>query len=335
MEERAAIASHSTETTDAAWDGPANEARLRSDEGPDYYSRAYAWRDSEEDGTSKAHYAFIHHMVDGDGNIGAANLRACSSTIAILNGGRMPAGARPRWAGDREGVWRHVARHIRDGGAEPPPLRSISGDFERRSIETELQISGRQARVDMPVIRGYAAVFDQWSQPLGGFREIIRPGAFSRTLAQPPLGLAALYNHNSDYVLGRVDNGTLRLQEDDHGLHFEIQPPATQWARDLLESIRRRDVREASFSFSPVKEQWGEGVIDGQRTTTRELLDVTLYEVSPVAFPAYTGTETNTRSLDYRDIQASDGSGDSQAERGARLWVVRVYSRLLAILERA
>ena len=88
IELRAAIPPHSTDTSEGAWDGPANEARLRNDESAAYYRRAYAWVDPDGDPDTKAAYRFIHHEVDADGNIGAANIQACITAIGILNGGR-------------------------------------------------------------------------------------------------------------------------------------------------------------------------------------------------------------------------------------------------------
>ena len=60
--------------------------------------------------------------------------------------------------------------------------------IERRYFPlSELRITGGNG--DAPVeLRGYAAVFNTLSEPLGGgffsFREKIRPGAFSRSLGQ-------------------------------------------------------------------------------------------------------------------------------------------------------
>jgi HK97 family phage prohead protease len=52
-------------------------------------------------------------------------------------------------------------------------------------------------------------------------------------------------------VLGRNKSGTLRLSVDGIGLRYEIDPPDTQAARDLIESLRRGDVSGSSFAFLP------------------------------------------------------------------------------------
>lgn len=114
----AAVRSHDTPTTDTAWDGPAAEARVRTGETPDYYRRIYAWQDDEGDPAVKSSWKFIHHEGSGDGTPGAANLTACSTGIGVLNGAR---GGTAIPDGDLQGVYDHLARHLRDGGLEPPP----------------------------------------------------------------------------------------------------------------------------------------------------------------------------------------------------------------------
>lgn len=124
-----AIAPHETPTSEESWDAAANVARLRSGEDAGYYGRMYAWRDPDGDATTKAAYKFPHHHVDGDGNPGAAVLIACSAGIAALNGGRGGAAIPDA---DRRGVYRHLAKHLRDGDREPPPLQDRA-DGEARS----------------------------------------------------------------------------------------------------------------------------------------------------------------------------------------------------------
>lgn len=153
---------------------------------------------------------------------------------------------------------------------------------------TELRADGEG---EERTLKGYAAVFNQLSEPMWGMREKIRPGAFAKTIQESDI--RAVWNHNADLVLGRTKNGTLSLREDEHGLWVEIRPPATNWATDYLESIRRGDVDQMSFGFETVRDYW-EGE-EGQQIRT--LVEVRLFEVSPVTFPAYPQTEVSLRAL--------------------------------------
>lgn len=119
-----AVGSHNTATSDGDWDGPANEARLPSPMTVATARNAYAWIDDGrvEDGELvKDAGRFIHHEVGADGRPGAANLTACSTGIGILNGGR---GGTTIPAADRQGVYDHLAAHLRDADREPPPLQA-------------------------------------------------------------------------------------------------------------------------------------------------------------------------------------------------------------------
>lgn len=119
-----AVAVHHTPTSDGAWDGPANEARAKSGEDEDYYRNIFAWQDPGGDPGAKASWRFIHHEVSEDGTPGAANLRACSTGIGVLNGGR---GGTTIPAADRQGVYEHLAAHLRDAEREVPELTALEG----------------------------------------------------------------------------------------------------------------------------------------------------------------------------------------------------------------
>lgn len=143
-------------------------------------------------------------------------------------------------------------------------------------------------------IRGHAAVFNQLSEDLGGFREQISPGAFADAIKTDDV--RALFNHNPDYVLGRNLAGTLKMSEDARGLAIEIDPPDTQVARDLVVSMERGDITQMSFGFSvrPNGQNWGK---DDEGKVVRTLTKLRLFDVSPVTYPAYPQTDVAVRSL--------------------------------------
>jgi HK97 family phage prohead protease len=125
---RGAIPPHSTATVEQAWDGGEQEKNLNNSDGEAEYRKMYAWVDPDADPDTKSAYKFPHHMVDSAGTVGAANTAACSSVIASLNGGR---GGSTIPDSDRQGVWDHVSKHLKDDGQEPPELRSL--DIEGRA----------------------------------------------------------------------------------------------------------------------------------------------------------------------------------------------------------
>jgi hypothetical protein len=115
-----ALKSHTTATTDVAWDGAGNKKRARSGEDEAYYRKIFAWRDPDGEPDVKASYKLPHHEVDADGEPGAANTNGCSAAIAVLNGGR---GGSSIPDADRQSVWNHLSKHIKDAGLEAPELK--------------------------------------------------------------------------------------------------------------------------------------------------------------------------------------------------------------------
>jgi len=330
-----AIGIHHTEVKDGAWDGPAAKANLKNDGTEAYYRGAFAWEDPEGDKATKSAYKFIHHFVASDGKVGAASKTACSAGIAILNGGR--GGANIPEA-DRKGVWAHLAAHLKDAGVaadDVPELKSGPAGLERRSLsvaELRVDADGDDDGDKMPTIRGHAAVFNQPSEEMGGwmrFREQIAPGAFKDSIKKDDV--RALWNHDPNHVLGRTKSKTLKLKEDDKGLAIEINPPKTQTARDLVESIRRGDVSHMSFGFDTQQDSWDYPKDEDGKAlpAMRTLHKVKLFDVSPVTYPAYPQTDVNCRSIDLGAVRIEAGFVEERS--ASQLSIMRARLELAAV----
>lgn len=172
--------------------------------------------------------------------------------------------------------------------------------FALSNVKLESRADGEPSR-----ITGLAAVFDKLSEDLGGFREKIRKGAFAKSIKDGDI--RALFNHNPDHILGRTVAGTLELSEVEEGLSVKIDVPDTTIAKDLVTSMKRGDVSQMSFGFQTITDKWTE--LKGK--SIRELLEVKLFDVSPVTFPAYPQTSAQARSM--------PGSKDTQQRLAYRL----------------
>lgn len=173
---------------------------------------------------------------------------------------------------------------------------------------------------DPPRIVGHAAVFNQEADIGKMFRETIEPGTFRESISQDDV--RALFNHDPNFVLGRNTAGTLRMAEDARGLAIEIDPPDTQTARDLMVSVKRGDITQMSFAFEALGEEWR---FEEGQPDLRILKKVKLYDVSPVTFPAYAGTDVAVRSRD----EARKTMASKEQEGGRPVDIFKRRMRLL------
>jgi hypothetical protein len=165
--------------------------------------------------------------------------------------------------------------------------------------EWELRHTGKQS--EGFTARGYAAVHNQLSLDLGGFREQIADGAFEEVLATGP-DVHLLWDHDTKYVAARTKNGTLKLWSDKTGLGFEAQVGNYSWARDLRTALERGDIDQASFAFSVADDEWE---VQDDESVLRTITKVGgLYDVTVTAQGAYPQTSVAAvRSL----IKAATG----------------------------
>lgn len=173
---------------------------------------------------------------------------------------------------------------------------------EYRSIhQLEIREATREGIIGTLV--GYAAVFNSESQDFGGWKEVIKPGAFTRSLKEKP-DVRAFAHHDTSKVLGRSAAGTLRLKEDDHGLAVEIDLIDTQENRDVLANVKAKNLDSMSFGMIPQKHTWDFNEARGY--DLRILTDVDLFEVSVVTWAAYEDTEIAVRSRNtFKEEQSS------------------------------
>lgn len=164
-------------------------------------------------------------------------------------------------------------------------VQSIASNFKTRE-------DGEEKRIE-----GYFAVFNSVYEIAPGMTESVAPGAFAETLNGD---IRALTDHETMYVLGRNEAGTLELREDDKGLWGSILiNPNDQDAMNLYARVERGDVNQCSFGFDILSEET-DFREDGSVHWT--ITSVKLYEVSVCTFPAYAETSVEARKEQREQI---------------------------------
>lgn len=152
-----------------------------------------------------------------------------------------------------------------------------------------------------PVLWG-AIPYRSLSVPLGffeQFREQIEPGAMTGTVTDD--NIVALYNHADDNLLGRSNPDAadtlrnLRFDDTPEAMTYEVDlDPAVELDRMVANRVERGILEGNSFGFAVQRDEWNYPE-DG--TVERTLLQIRLFDVGPVTFPAYPASSNELRSF--------------------------------------
>ena len=155
------------------------------------------------------------------------------------------------------------------------------------------------------IIEGYAIIFNELSEDLGGFREMIMPEAVTQELIDKS-DIYYLYNHNNDSTpLARSNHGvgSLELTIDSKGLKYRFNCINSEF----YQLVQRGDLDKSSFAFSLPKD--GSGEIwekSSEYNYIRKIVKIEqLYDCSAVLVPAYSQTELYARNLNIKEVDPS------------------------------
>lgn len=184
----------------------------------------------------------------------------------------------------------------------------------RRAWPVQLQVRAKSGGV--VALEGYASVtetpFEMWDW-LGPYTEVIRQGAFTKTLSENPQ-VQLLLNHDG-LAMAYTRAGTLRLAEDSSGLAMgaDVNTARTD-VRDMVTAIEDGNIDEMSFAFRVVRQQWSP---DFEQVDIFEV-DIHRGDVSVVNFGANPATSVEVRGLDL----------DRLDDAAARVLLARLERRL-------
>lgn len=200
--------------------------------------------------------------------------------------------------------------------AEQASARGAKRGRELRTFNLNTRVEVREDGASGGLtLEGYACVTESaypmrdW---LGGYDEIVRSGAFTKTLLDQD-DVRLLVNH-AGIPLARTKSGTLQLREDQTGLHV-LAPDLdgdSSLVRDIRSAMARGDLDEMSFAFEVIRQTWSPDF------SQRDIHEVRLFDVSVVTYPANPATSVGLRSLGDLDALDDDQAREALERLQAR-----------------
>lgn len=197
--------------------------------------------------------------------------------------------------------------------------RAQAQQLEKRSFAGTVEL--RAADGQEPEVFGYAL---KWGVKyrVAWFTEEIMRGALDEANVDD---VRILFNHNQDLVIGRTKSGTAQIGFDDVGMWYKSSIPNSPTGQNLIEALKRGDVDQSSWAFTITRDETGRStgdkweIKDGKehRIITRV---ATVYDASPVTYPANPDTSAAKRSLDeYLEQTAPPQPNEGLAETYKKL----------------
>ena len=179
------------------------------------------------------------------------------------------------------------------------------------------------------VVEGYATTFNMPYRLFGDDKvtvnEQVDRDAFRET---DKSDVIMQYDHEGR-VFARTGNGTLTLEEDDHGLKIIANLGGTEIGRQLFEEINGGYTNKMSFGFTVAGEKKTRSKdADGHVTILRTITKIgKLYDVSAVSLPANDATEISSRTISDGLIAEALEEVQAEEERQRRIGEIRKILR--------
>lgn len=160
-------------------------------------------------------------------------------------------------------------------------MESLALDLGREArLASGFEIRRVDGQSHLAEFRGYASVtgvqYDVAGGPdMGGWTEIIAPGAFKRTLGREQ-NRALLFHHDGSRVLATTRAGSLSMTEDEIGLFVGAQfDTRVSWINDLTMQVEAGTIDEMSIGFYALGSEWSKDYKERTITEVR-LVEATI-----------------------------------------------------------
>lgn len=196
------------------------------------------------------------------------------------------------------------------------------GGLEVRTVPGVERLEARATGDGVKVIRGYGAVYEEATTIEGWFSEWdeeIASGAGAKTISESDI--RSMFNHDTNWLLGRNTSGSLTLSEDATGLLYDVTVnPDDVNALSVWAKVDRGDVSGSSIWFKVRREEWTyPDKENGLERAKRRITEYQLFETGPVVFPAFVTTTAATRALSALDtvLRSAGITQDGKRARAA------------------
>jgi HK97 family phage prohead protease len=173
--------------------------------------------------------------------------------------------------------------------------RGFDCDYRGKTLEHRAtpRVELRAAADGTPIIAGYATVYEHAYDVAGGppygWTEMIARGAADKSVKEQD-DVYLFFDHEG-LPLSSTKAATLTLESDKVGLYNESRiDPRSAWSMEIVHRLERRELDAMSFAFRATRQEWNEDY------TERRILEVRLFDVSVVSFPANPATVVQLRA---------------------------------------
>jgi len=189
---------------------------------------------------------------------------------------------------------------------------------EREVRFLPMEFRAEQDSDEAAYIEGYPIVFNQETD-MGEWRETIDPSAAGDPAMLRDVALMIGHDFGSiPLAHSRRNNGhgTMQLTADEHGVNMRamLDVKNNPKAQEAYSAVKRGDLSGMSFAFTVSEERWED--LDTDKPLRRITNFGRIFEVSLVAFPAYSGTSVQAASEGpaLESVRASLESARQQLE---------------------